>query len=409
MSEPKAAKTHLVYEGKKNPLAFAIENKLRAERGPYSFSRMESGACHFAFKAKNIDGEAGTKISRHGTNIGSAMHEVAEFEVIMRTHYEQDRWIEPEAVVDRVLKDNPQYESFRYELESMTATFRDAFRINRNEFVSAEQEMGVNLMMEPVDYHSDECWFRGKADYIEMTKTGILRVVDFKTYPRIHTQEELNDHAKGVGCQMMGYFALMMAKYPEISQGYYEVYYFRHGVGKSPVRDGVKRYITREEVERWWKFNQRKMLAFERMSTFDPIPSLATCKYCPYLHICPANVSKDEVMARTRREAEELAGQLLVHKEAIERTRSALKAYVGKDKTIKLPGGDVMGNVVKESKSIDVLGFLKLFEEIGVDPVPYLNVTLTSFKKARREIPDEHLDAFNALVTVEKKTGVKLG
>ena len=131
-SSPDSSSTHLIYEGKKSPISFAIEEGLPAYRGPYSFSRMESGSCGFAFKSKNIDRIKGTEHSRFGTNIGSHMHGVAELEVLLRTHYEPDRWIEAEEIVDKYIAKNPTAEEFRYQLESWTQGMRDHFQMDRN-------------------------------------------------------------------------------------------------------------------------------------------------------------------------------------------------------------------------------------------------------------------------------------
>lgn len=358
--------------------------------GPYSFSRLDHGCDEQLYK-KHILRKEGSIITRFGTNIGSGMHDIAELDVKLKIRGRDEDIAE---VVDHVLVRNPDYDEHRRSYEEWLGIMRSSFEMNHQDYVASELEVGVNLNMETVPYGGDNTWFRGKIDYLEVNKEGVARVVDFKTYPSIHSDAAINDISSGVGAQLMGYLAMCMAYNPHIKQGYYEVYYFRFGTSRTSSyrdeEDGLwkRRYISREEVLDWWKTNQRKMVAVERKKEFLPKPSQKACQYCPFLSECSVQLEFDkDFIARTPEEVKALSNALVILDERKSRMQHATKAFLEshQEDRIYVNRDKYIGASKKISQSVDLVAFLEFCQKNNIDPAPYLNVTMTKYKKFVKE------------------------
>ncbi len=383
-----------------------IELGVGPDRGPYSFSRL--GNCPLQFKFGYIDKLPGTEVSRFGKNVGSAMHELGELDVLTRLHNEPDQWVRTTSLVEKYVDQNPEYTEHFETLVEQLDLFRFNFEIHRDNYVASEQKIGATLDMEWCDYDAEECWFRGIVDYLEVASGGLARIVDFKNYPSLHSNTSLNDIYNGVGCQAMGYIALIMAMDPRIRAAVYEIYYFRYGCTRSPLVDdpsGRKtvRVFTRGDIEKWWKFNQRKMLVFERRSTFPANPSQKNCQYCSHIASCDwyNQKSKDEIIAGKPQEAKNLANRIVVLREEEERLKYVLKNYTKQHGPIELDSGVKIGPIAKTRRSVDTPRFLEICAELGVDPSPYVTVSQTNAKRLAKQFPDQKT---KILDTIQEET-----
>lgn len=375
---------------------YLTKNKTPAERGPFSHSRLEN-TCGFWFNEGYIKRSTdGLDLSQYGTNFGSAQHEVNELDVEMRIHKDSEEWESVEDLVSEYLEQNEEFVEFHQELVEQTHMFRFNFEINPDLYVGSEESLGAYFDMTPVDYEGPNCWYRGKIDYLEIDASeGLARVVDFKNYPSIHSEAAINNTSYGVGCQLMGYLALVMAMYPHVYQGVYEVYYTRFGCSRTSSKKDeygqwVKRYISREEVERWWKFNQLRMLARERKTDFSPNPSHFNCKYCPWVKKCPWYESKgeNEFLAVDQDKAIDMVNRLVLIKQEESRIKHALDEF---GEEVTSDGGDMYGYTEYERISVDPKVFLAVCKKAGVDAAKYVTINKTNLQKVRDGLQDEQL------------------
>jgi len=385
------------------------------ERGPYSFSRL--GACPLKFKFDYMDRVKGTELTRFGQNIGSAMHDLAELDVIMRLHHDESEWLTPSDLVTSFLDGNEKYHDFVHILCHQLTEFRQKFEVNPQHYVASEQHVGATIDMKWTDYDADDCWYRGRIDYLEVDNAGLARVVDYKNYPGIHSNQSLNDIYNEVGCQLMGYVAMVMAMDPRIRGAVYEVYYFRYGISKSPYvngEDGVRkeRIITREEVQKWWRFNQRKMLVFERRKNFPAQPAQKTCQYCSHINQCDwyQGKSKDEIISVTNESAKDYARRMIVLDEEKKRLKSVLDVYTKAFGTLELEGGVSCGPVPQEVTSVDVEKFIEVCKMAGVDATAFLSVTKTNAYRLMKSLEDgTHKKALEDAITTTIRTVNRYG
>lgn len=327
----------------------ALDVLLRADepvetrRGPYSFSRLNT--CNQQFKFKYIDELDGQEITRFGRHEGSAVHDACERDIRMRMRLDQKDWVSPADIVDKLIHQKPKYEPYLEQLTDAVERFRHHFPTYPQDYVGSEEMLGATLGMERAGYNAAEAWLRGRVDYLEIDDANIARVTDFKNYPTIHGHNDFNNVDEGVGKQLMGYGALVMANYPSVQGLYYEVYYTQFGALRESSRKNKKKqrqrkYYDRQYIEEeWWPRLQRQMLAKERLPKehFGPQPSRTSCQYCPFM--APSRESDlpqcswaqkqadREIMARTEQEAIDLLDELIVLEEKRNRLKDALGAY----------------------------------------------------------------------------------
>lgn len=386
-----------------------LENNLNPKDGPYSFSTLE--LCPLSFKFYKIDKKPGATITRFGTDVGQAKHILAEHDVRMRMTLPADKWISAEVMVDRLIQKMPQYIEYIDDLTSSLQKFRFNFDIDSDKYLESELRLGCDFNMKPTKFDDPSCWFRGLADYIEVSN-GIARLVDFKNYPTIHSDAQILDISEGVGRQLFGYGALLMAAFPQITGFYYEVYYFRYGVSKRPFYKNEAgemelKVFERSDVESWWKNNQRKMLAFEMLDEYTPAPSQRKCQYCSYVNDCTwMNTERGEsdVIVTTDEEAHNNLKKLIILEEQRERIRSALKEYVAKDKGFIESEDYFFGYKETESSSIDPKVFMDICRNANIDPSKYVSVTSTNINKVKKLLDEASLKKMEDAIIVKKRT-----
>lgn len=381
------------------PLSVAISNAIGSspKYGAYSNSKIDSN-CPAKFKKKYIDREDALSFTRFGTNIGSWIHEIAERQVILDMGGGDP--VSVEDMVDSYIQETPEAADSRGELEYMLSTFRERFVMNKDDFFAAEQKLGATLDMQPSGYDSELTWFRGRVDYMEVDSLGIARIVDFKTYPHIHSDADINNIYYGVGFQLMGYLALIMALDENIKAGYYEVYYFRFGATRESNRRAdsgitVRRYVSREEVEHWWGLLQRRIMGYERNQKWAPTPSPKACQYCPYIKTCPMAIPPEEFVVLNEEQAKEASGRLTVLKEVVKREDHALTTFLKQSRgEFTVRNGSKIGFIEKSSYRVDTDKFLEVTR--GVNISPFISVSKTALDKAKKAYP--HLDFSECLV-----------
>ena len=317
---------------------------------------------------------------KHGTEEGSACHRMAELEI---ENLSDDVGV-PERV-NRMLIAHPEWEIFRKSLEEACRKFRRSFipTINEQAMLGCELDLGATLDMESSGFFDKETWFRGKCDYSEAIR-GHVRVVDFKNYPRLHDEEELENTGAGVGAQMMGYMALIMALDPTIRTGHGEIYYFRYGATRK-----TKNY-AREDVEEWWKFNQRRMISMENKTVFEAQPSRKACTYCSFMNSCPYTKGTNNFFAKDKNEAGELAKRLLLIEEEKERIKKGIAGFLDAtdDSEIVISNEITIGHTERVTREIDTEMVFKIAKNAGLDPFKYVNATWTAVQKLEKDLVD---------------------
>ena len=330
--------------------------------GPYSFSRLD-GDCDFKFFKQYIDKSQGTQLTRFGTDEGTIMHTMSEIDVQMRLTEDPEHW----ASVEDIVGGNPVHLTERLEL------FRFSFKVNKDRYAGSEIHLGADIDMNSTDYDDKKkSWFRGKIDYLELDNLrGIARVVDYKNYPKIHTDAEIDQTSFGVGAQQMGYLALVMANYPHIKAGWYEIYYFRFGTSR---RCSIM--VTRDQVERWWRLNQQKMIAVERKQEFKPTPSQYACQYCRFMDHCHwyQEFGEKELIISNKDDAQDLVKRLTVLKEEEKRIKSVLDIHAKEHGPVKIQGGPTYGYMQVDDRKVDVVKFFEICHDKGIDPKEYVSV-----------------------------------
>lgn len=382
------------------------EMELVPESGPFSFSRLEEAKCPFKYNKTYRERAEGLQISRFGVNDGSGMHEVADLDMQARMRGED---IPVEDIVSVVIEGERSYEPFRGEFEQRLRLMRVAFESNGRDFMGSEMRLAVDFDMKYVPWSSPKAWFRGIIDYSEIDQEWHGRVVDYKNYPRIHSDYELNNQWEGVGCQTMGYMAMMMAFEPRMVDAYSEVYYFRFGTSRTTTTDdGGIRYITRDQVKAWWEVQQRRMIAVELMQDYPAIPSPSSCQYCSHIHECPVKLKGDEYIVRNAREAKRMAEGLVVQKEKEKRAKDALKKYIDERGNIKLASGEEIGHVPTTRYDINAKVLLESCRAAGIDPSPYVTISKTNAAKIISQLPEEYKEQAQQAVVKRTDTRRKL-
>lgn len=373
-----------------------LEEEIPCERGPYSHSRLNT--CNYQFYKKYIEEAPGNNTTRFGREYGSAIHQAAEYDVRMRVHKKEKNWLDIESFSDFVIEKHPEYADYQADIQEVIEDFRLNFDVNKRRYLSSEEKLGCKFDGSPGDFDGPETWYRGVADYISVNENAIARVVDYKNYPRVHKYKELSGLKSGVACQLMGYAALVFFNYPSIRAVKPEIYYFRYGTSRSLMQKNAEgewseRTIDREDVAKWWRFNQRRMLAIERRGEgyFDPEPSPKSCQYCAYIDDCPVWEDVDpeeEYLARNDEEADELLDKLVVVNEVRTRLRNNLKEFVKKTgQPLEKEDGDVFfGWRPRTKKSVDVDEMIDVCEEAGIDHKEYVKSTKTNIEKLEREL-----------------------
>jgi len=376
--------------------------------GPYSFSRMSN--CGFKFKKTYIEEDRGLKLGRFGTAVGSAIHELAEIDIETRVRKPPEQWPKVSEMVDNYLDSHPEYLSYIDELTKQMFDFRMNFNISPEFYIGSEEELATGLDMSWMHYDDPNAWFRGKTDFLEIADC-VARVTDFKNYPRIHTDAELQNISYGVGCQAMGYIAMVMAAYPHVHSAFFEIYYTRFGCSREShyydENDKYRRrYYTRAEVAEWWKMNQRKMLSYERRVDWDANPSQSECQYCAHVHQCPFSIDNpEEFLAKTDEEARDMLKRLIVLKELTERIKKSLTDFVDNG-SIKLDNGVEYGYEEYEQRSVDIKTLLKIARDHSIDMSPYVTITDAKFGSLIKMVSEkqELREQLEDVVSYTKKT-----
>lgn len=302
---------------------------LPPERGPYSNSRIER--CQWDFLQEYLRDHQRVEVTRFDRFQGSAVHELFEFDLKRgQTGYSDE-------VVARFLDQHTQYAQLQSILNERLRMFRLEFDHDPSQFVGSEEKIATTLGGTPVSYDDPRAWFRGIIDYLAVDGTGVATFTDFKNYPTIHSHADINSYHSDVGKQLMGYCKVAMDHYPSITKVRYQVYYARFGVirgssTKEPGKPRKDRFITRDEVDRWFETRQREMLAIERRdeSDFHPQPSRKNCQYCDHVDACPYWEDRDlskNIVLRDMEAAEEALNEYYTIKERETRLRDALSTF----------------------------------------------------------------------------------
>lgn len=345
--------------------------------GAYSHTKLDGG-CNLKFYKTYIEKETKVDANKFETDEGLAIHAFAELEI---DGLGDD--VSVEERVDRLIMSNPQWGTMRYDLIASAKLFRNKFvpTINEKLIVGSELELGCDLHMKPSGFWDPSCWFRGKVDYMEVDN-GVVRVVDFKNYPRLHDEEELSYRGAGVGAQIMGYVAMAMALDPSIHEGVGQIYYTRYGV----IRE--TEVVSRDEVEEWWRYNQHRMIAMERRRTWTAQPSRKACSYCPFLETCTYSKGTGNYVARNETEAAELGKRMIVAEEEVARLKVGINAFldVSRTKRIKIDEKNSIGMTESVEREIDSKIVFEVAQAAGLNPFEYVKANYTNVQRLMKAI-----------------------
>ena len=345
--------------------------------GAYSHTKLDGG-CNLKFFKTYVEKEEKIDSNKFETDEGLAIHEFAELEI---EGLGDDLTVQER--VERLILSNPRWESMRYDLVASANLFRSRFvpTINEKLIVGSELELACDLNMKPYGFWDKEAWFRGKVDYMEVDN-GVVRVVDFKNYPRLHDEDELSYRGAGVGAQIMGYVVLAMALDPTIHEGYGQIYYTRYGAFRETGR------ISRVEAEEWWSYNQHRMIAMEKRRTWTAQPSRKACSYCPFLETCTYSKGPGGYVARNEEEAAELARRMIVAEEEVSRLKVGINAFldVSKTKQIAVDRHNKIGLMETISRSVDSKEVYEVAVELGLDPFEFVQSNYTNVNRLMKHV-----------------------
>ena len=355
--------------------------------GPYSPSRMDTGACGYAFKKLYID-EDRAKYKSEGLAQarGSAVHEV--FEKITARMVEDREAVFKEAdirqwVTEAVHRHPAAYQELKEVIDMAKLYIRRPPAL-LTEGTEVELKIAVKYENgEFVECHYDDpnAFGRGRADVLVFSddaKTALF--YDHKTQPNVEEADTFQ----------FGFYAWMISKiYPGLEQIHTVLHFARYGAYSEPhVWD--KRALADIEDEILTRIS-----IIESKVNWEATPN-DKCQYCPFLAECPAFaefIERDEkggyrvkdnnfkVLTDTN-QAVKIAGLLNLIEQVSRVAKAGLKKYVESSGSVAIPG-KIYGFVAKESVNWEAvnsslrLQAYEIFEKHKVDPKMFMGFSQT--------------------------------
>jgi len=350
----------------------------------WSYSKLKLyQECPRAFKLRYIDKiEAPVrKITLAGRLAHQCFHLYTEY--LVKNKLKTDMSIMPE-IVEKVLSSKQIVdEEIIQEVETLADRFTRGFVLNPDTFYGAELKLAIDEEGNEVDWKDDNAFFRSILDRIDIEDNRVL-VTDYKT-----GWEITKDKA-----QLETYAWMAKTIFPQIDTFYVEHYF---------VRYNTKRYseLTGEDIERAKRRVKRIVKRIEKDTEFPPTPS-TRCSWCPYLVRCAqlANIQNLQLpVLDTKEKAIQIAGRLLIVKEAVKRVEQMLKEYCKEYGKIPLGDGFYGYHVIESPKVKNIEEFMNILWDKGENPLLYLSVDM---RKARPLL--NKIEELEGVIEFEKKT-----
>jgi len=354
----------------------------------WSYSKLKLyQECPRAFKFRYIDKieTPASKISIAGKLAHRCFNLYTEY--LVKHRLKTDMSIMPQ-IVEYVLSSANVYEDeLIKEVEILADNFTRGFVLNLDTFYGAELKLAIDEKGNEVKWKDSNAFFRGILDRIDIEDNRVL-VTDYKT-----GWEIIKDKA-----QLETYAWMAKVVFPKIDTFHIEHYF---------VRYNTKRYgeLTNEDVERAKKRIIRTIKKINNDTEFLPNPS-TRCSWCPYVVKCGqlANINDLQLPTLdTKEKAIQIAGKLIIVKEAIKRIEQMLKDYCKEYGQIPL-GNGLYGYCIIESQKIkNIEEFMNILWDKGENPLLYLSVDMRKTKPLLGKIQE-----LQNIIETEKSTRFKL-
>jgi putative RecB family exonuclease len=214
--------------------------------------------------------------------------------------------------------------------------------------------------------------FRGIIDRLEIDGTTAI-ITDWKTDWQLRSQAEVERDF-----QLAVYAWLVSREYPQVDRFVVKLDFVRYNVVRQAELDMGR--VAQVEGQILGLIGQVEQAI--KSGKFPPKPG-HYCAWCGYSQQCPAakNIPDDVRPITSAEDARRVAEELAVLERQIAVRKEALKAWCNQNGPVKV-NGLVWGFHLVESRTIeDVSEFVRLMNEAGVDPRPYLTVNGTKAKK----------------------------
>jgi hypothetical protein len=214
--------------------------------------------------------------------------------------------------------------------------------------------------------------FRGIIDRLEIDGTTAI-ITDWKTDWQLRSQAEVERDF-----QLAVYAWLVSREYPQVDRFVVKLDFVRYNVVRQAELDMGR--VAQVEGQILGLIGQVEQAI--KSGKFPPKPG-HYCAWCGYSQQCPAakNIPDDVRPITSAEDARRVAEELAVLERQIAVRKEALKAWCNQNGPVKV-NGLVWGFHLVESRTIeDVSEFVRLMNEAGVDPRPYLTVNGTKARK----------------------------
>lgn len=214
--------------------------------------------------------------------------------------------------------------------------------------------------------------FRGIIDRLDIEdRTAII--TDYKTDHLLRTQADVE-----ADFQLAVYAWLITKEYPQVDRFIVRLDFVRHGVVREAVLDAGR--VSQVEAQVMGLIGQVETALAKRK--LPPRPG-HFCSWCGYSAVCPAakDIPADVRPIATGEDARTVAQELAVLERQVAVRKAALKEYCNQAGPVEA-NGLVWDFHLIESRTIgDVPEFVRLMQEAGQDPRPFLAVDGTKAKK----------------------------
>jgi len=364
-----------------------MQKKKEKKKISWSYSKLKKyQECPRAFKLSYIDKiEAPTETVNL---VGKLAHQCFYLytQHLVKNKLRTDVDAMPQIVENILSSANVFNDDLTQEIESLAEKFARGFIIDFNTFYGAELKLAIDEEGNEVNWKDNNVFFRSILDRIDIEDNRVL-VTDYKT-----GWEITKDRA-----QLETYAWMAKTIFPQIDTFYVENYF---------VRYNSKRYseLTTEDVERAKRRVKRIIKKIENDEEFLPNPS-TRCSWCPYLVRCGqlANIQDLQLpVIDTKEKAVQIAGRLLIVKEALKRVEQMLKEYCKEYGQIPLGNGFYGHHVIESPKIKNIEEFMNILWDKGENPLLYLRVDMRKIKPLL-----EKIEKLGKIIEIEKKTQFK--
>jgi len=213
---------------------------------------------------------------------------------------------------------------------------------------------------------------RGIIDRLDIQANRAV-ITDYKTDWQLRTQADVE-----ADFQLAVYAWLVSLEYPQVDTFTVRLDFVRHGVVRETTLDAGR--VAQVEGQVLGLINQVEH-ALAR-GKFTPRPG-HFCAWCGYSNQCPAakTIPADVGMIMSDEDARKVAGELAVLERQVAVRKEALKQWCNQNGPVEV-NGVKWGFHLVESRTIeDVPEFVRLMQEAGQDPRPFLAINGTKAKK----------------------------